>query len=812
MRIVYTYKDVIRKSKNNINDYTNNIDVNINKVNDNVNINKVNDNVNINKVNDMHLKHKHNKMIIENKPVIVKCQNIKSINNDKILLSLSSIKKTPRNNKNYKFFFIVNNVTIQNYKRFIDSFLIQQYEDWHCFMIYEDEEIKRNIEFYVEYKKLKNNITLFYCNNFCINSLCRTITINNYDVICMINMDYILSNETSITRLNNIFNSYDVNMVIGNIISDRKNITEILKNKIMNDTDIKNINISSLFFSVTYQLFSDVLLVNNNDLKEEDIVDNYFIRLFDYCIKHDTIIIRNLYKNSLIKEHVNVNINNTDSKHFTFVISSYNNERNIEKNLYSVINQNYTNWSAIYINDCSTDRTEEMFKTIISETDTVNKFTYIKNDKRMGQMYNKYNAYKKVNDFDIVCILDGDDWLSHNNVLTEFNNYYNNCDEKIICSNFVYYDGKTYKIKKYNDYPDIDKKSNNLRYTSKWYFSHLKTGYGYLFKSIPDNYLKYDNEWLDRCTDVAEMFAVSELADGSVKITDDYFYIYNKENSIQYPLSYYNDNSNKRAKIENRIKQLPLCKFELPHIKIINLKKDVKKRINILKQMNYINVSNFNIIPAVDGLDNKMVHELINYYNSLTLNDYKIMDNYKKLFNIRKKHITHQSLGLLFSVYNVLVNFINSGEEHILLLEDDIYSMKDIKNYIFINNEVLKNKDIVYLGAQNNKVCIYDKYINGEEIFVDIKNIDLLLYGSYSVILSKKIAKKIIDIGLKNIVRLNLSYDLLLNYIRFIDKNIMCYLYFKQLFIPEVRKDGINGVRTDEFYIQRNINLEEYYI
>ena len=58
-------------------------------------------------------------------------------------------------------------------------------------------------------------------------------------------------------------------------------------------------------------------------------------------------------------------------------------------------------------------------------------------------MYSKYNAYKLVNDFEIVCLLDGDDWLSENNVLETLVNAYSDPDVSVVTSNYnVYKNGK----------------------------------------------------------------------------------------------------------------------------------------------------------------------------------------------------------------------------------------------------------------------------------------------------------------------------------------------------------------------------------
>ena len=79
---------------------------------------------------------------------------------------------------------------------------------------------------------------------------------------------------------------------------------------------------------------------------------------------------------------------------FVFIISSYNNENNIHNNLMSILCQSYTNWRAIYINDCSTDHTHALFQEFVQKHNVSHKFTYIQNTKREYQSHNKYHAYK----------------------------------------------------------------------------------------------------------------------------------------------------------------------------------------------------------------------------------------------------------------------------------------------------------------------------------------------------------------------------------------------------------------------------------
>jgi glycosyltransferase involved in cell wall biosynthesis len=60
-------------------------------------------------------------------------------------------------------------------------------------------------------------------------------------------------------------------------------------------------------------------------------------------------------------------ITNKNNISFCFIISSFNNSANIEKNLNSVIFQSYKNWRVIYTNDCSTDTTHTLFYDIIKK-------------------------------------------------------------------------------------------------------------------------------------------------------------------------------------------------------------------------------------------------------------------------------------------------------------------------------------------------------------------------------------------------------------------------------------------------------------
>ena len=76
------------------------------------------------------------------------------------------------------------------------------------------------------------------------------------------------------------------------------------------------------------------------------------------------------YEQRLINTNdYNMNELYNENTKFVFIIPSFNNEKWIENNLNSIINQKYNNWNVIYINDNSNDKTQEIYEDIISKTE-----------------------------------------------------------------------------------------------------------------------------------------------------------------------------------------------------------------------------------------------------------------------------------------------------------------------------------------------------------------------------------------------------------------------------------------------------------
>jgi glycosyltransferase involved in cell wall biosynthesis len=510
---------------------------------------------------------------------------------------------------------------------------------------------------------------------------------------------------------------------------------------------------------------------------------------------------------------------------FCFVISSYNNEKNIHNNLTSIINQKYKNWRAIYINDNSNDKTDELFHEIVKKHDKniQSKFTYIKNELTMRQAHNKYYAYQQIEDFEVACILDGDDWLYTDNALEMLSEYYS-CPEKykIITTNYYIFNDNKYIKNGETKYSDDDVNSTNIRYCD-WRYRHLKTGYGILFKSIPINYFKIDNQWLDRCTDLAEMFGVSELAGSDIlQLTDKHIYVYNKSNSLLYDTSWYSDKeSEKRLNTHNHIKSMKKCKYEFPKTYIINMEHKVSERFRMIKIMNYIKNENYQFIKGENGDDSLYVDGLYKKY--VRSYDKKIKNNSNKnIFTDDKYeefrfHCSKRVIGLLASVFKVFNQFIDECSDcdsHMVLFEDDVYVLKHWNNNFYINNTTLKGKDLVYLGCHNpniNNPPLFHKSYNVFNNMNTYNNDTPLIYGTYSIIISKRLIELILKLRIEYCIEKNMSWDVFINHIREKYPQYSYYIYHKQLFIPDVEKDGIQKKRDMKFYQDRKMNVDLYY-
>lgn len=108
---------------------------------------------------------------------------------------------------------------------------------------------------------------------------------------------------------------------------------------------------------------------------------------------------------------------------FRITIPVFNAEKFIEKCIDSVLTQTYSNWTALVVNDGSTDRTGEIAEQICAKDNRISVFNNPINEGPLASIV-KCIAHLCKNGEDVVVNLDGDDWFYSNDVLEYLNEVY----------------------------------------------------------------------------------------------------------------------------------------------------------------------------------------------------------------------------------------------------------------------------------------------------------------------------------------------------------------------------------------------------
>ena len=240
-------------------------------------------------------------------------------------------------------------------------------------------------------------------------------------------------------------------------------------------------------------------------------------------------------------------------KDIVVVIPSYNNQDWCVRNLRSVLNQDYTHYRVIYIDDCSSDGTYQLVQEFITGHPQGSRVTLLRNETRQRQLANHYQAVQMCKDTDIVVHLDGDDWFAHRGVLKKVNAAYQDPHVWL-----TYGQHKTFPKGKVGFCKSIPKRvieTNAYRY-GPFITSHLRTFYAKLFKLIKtEDLLHPDGSFFQAGADIAFMFPMIEMAAGHAKFIPDVLYIYNRANVLQ---SSHTVQSNTSQILQQRTRYEPL--------------------------------------------------------------------------------------------------------------------------------------------------------------------------------------------------------------------------------------------------------------
>lgn len=245
-------------------------------------------------------------------------------------------------------------------------------------------------------------------------------------------------------------------------------------------------------------------------------------------------------------------------KKIVVVIPSYNNHQWLEKNLDSIIHQDYENYRIIYINDASSDGTgaeveafvrqnsgrsfraiqfddglsEDIVQTVENFKEEVNRerafFTLINNKNRCGTMANQYRAYHSCDDDEIASTLDGDDWVIDDAVLKRINRVYCSGDVWMTHGTLIEY---PHMVQAWSEPVPADIVASNRGRQFKCP-THMRTFYAWLFKKIALEDFLYQGKFFVMTGDMAIMFPILEMAAERHRFIDEPIYMYNMVNPI----------------------------------------------------------------------------------------------------------------------------------------------------------------------------------------------------------------------------------------------------------------------------------------
>ena len=283
-------------------------------------------------------------------------------------------------------------------------------------------------------------------------------------------------------------------------------------------------------------------------------------------------------------------------KSIVVLIPSYNNKKWYKTNLDSVLNQTYSNYRVIYTDDCSPDGTGDLVEQYIKERCQEHRVTLIKNKKRRRALANMYTMIHMCNDNEIIAIVDGDDWLAHNNVFTYINNLYENSN--VWMSYGQYRIMPLGAISSAQPFPQECVKNNAYR-SHSWRFGQLCTYYAWLAQHIkledclsPD--APYCGKFFPAGYDNVTLHPIIEMTGGKYACVSEVLYIRN----ILNPLNNFKVNHTLQFRVRTTIctRYLPYNPLNQPCMR--NLKALQQEQADVV----LVTTPNQDAIPALNAL------------------------------------------------------------------------------------------------------------------------------------------------------------------------------------------------------------------
>ena len=247
---------------------------------------------------------------------------------------------------------------------------------------------------------------------------------------------------------------------------------------------------------------------------------------------------------------------------FKIVVPSYNNEKWIHTNIESIQEQNYAFYEVLYINDKSTDKTEEIYHKLVGDDP---KWTLQNNEVNRKRPYNvapKNLAHFFNDPEEILLFVDGDDWLPHAGVLEKVNEFYNRQKVWMTYGGMVCWRGgdRIDQAHPQNTHYPPNIHALNAYRRDLWRASHLRSFKWWLYEKIKDEDLRYSktNEYY-HAEDLATSYPCLEMCPKErIGVLDFTSYVWNGGEDAD-------TNTAERQAQENHWEMETECREKLPY-------------------------------------------------------------------------------------------------------------------------------------------------------------------------------------------------------------------------------------------------------
>jgi glycosyltransferase involved in cell wall biosynthesis len=191
------------------------------------------------------------------------------------------------------------------------------------------------------------------------------------------------------------------------------------------------------------------------------------------------------------------------------------------------LTQNYKNYELIVIDDCSTDATYGIIKTVHAK---YGNFTIYRHEHRVGvSLVARIEGLKfisKKNEEYIIINIDGDDYLADSTVFSYLNGVYQ--DDNVYMT-YGQYEPESHS---YHNYCTQLHNTRMYRKSGKWVTSHIRTYRKKIFDIIRDEDLRDKNNNYYKVGDAAVMFPLVEMCGlKRIKFISKVLYVYNDLNT-----------------------------------------------------------------------------------------------------------------------------------------------------------------------------------------------------------------------------------------------------------------------------------------